>query len=55
MKFDILLYTCDNLFDAGVDGESLIRINGLSEEDAGTLASVLAGTNVNVCLLPYKE
>ena len=55
MKFDVLLYTCDNLFDAGEDGNDLIRVKGLSESDAGELSELLVGTNVHVCLLPYRE
>ena len=55
MKFNVLLYTCDNLFDAGEDGNNLIRVEGLSESDAGELSELLVGTNVHVCLLPYRE
>ena len=55
MKFDVLIYTCDNLFDAGEDGNDLIRVEGLSESDASELSELLVGANVHVCLLPYRE
>lgn len=55
MKFDVLLYTCDNLFDAGDVGNDLIRIDGLDEKEAVALTGILLQPNVNVCLLPYQE
>ena len=55
MKFDVLLYTCDNLFDAGEDGNDLIRLNGMTPQNAEALYDLLAQHEVTVCFLPHKE
>ena len=55
MKYDVLLYTCENIYDTA-DGENdLIRVNGLSQSDVDTLTNILLPAGVNVCLLPYPE
>lgn len=55
MKYDVLIYDCQNVFDATDPAYNMIRIDGLSESDANTLATIFSGHGVNICLFPWQE
>lgn len=55
MKYDALIYDCQDIFEASDPAHNMIRIDGLSESDASELASLLSGYGVNICLFPWRE
>ena len=50
MKFDVLIYDCESIFDADEQGVSLIRVGNMEERDAMTLARMLWNHGVNACV-----
>ena len=57
MTFDAIIYDADSIRDALSDSltNNVLRIDDLSEEDAGQLASIFTDHGVGICLLPRKE
>lgn len=57
MTFDAIIYDADNIRDALSDSliNNVLRIDDLSEEDAGLLASIFTDHGIGICLLPRKE
>lgn len=54
MKYDALIYDCENIFDI-CDTAHMIRIDGLSQPEADDLCDIMIQHGVSICLLPYKE
>lgn len=57
MTFDAIIYDADSIRDALSDSltNNVLRIDNLSEEDAGLLASIFKDHGIGICLLPRKE
>lgn len=55
MKYDALIYDCENIFDVDDPAHNMIRIDGLSQSEADDLCDVMTQHGVSICLLPYKE
>lgn len=55
MKYDAMIYDCENVLDAADPSGNLIRIDGLSQSEADDLCDIMTQHGVSICLLPYKE
>lgn len=55
MKYDVIIYIAENLREIFEPDSDVIRVNGLTEEDAKMLAKILIEHDRNICLLPYEE
>lgn len=55
LKFDVVLYTAENFLDAIDMAGNTIRIDGLTNEDAGELIRVLAAYPINICVFLRRE
>lgn len=55
MKFDAVLYNVGSFADA-LDGDGdMLRIEGLTKDEADTLCSILLKRKIYVCLFPIYE
>ena len=56
MKYDALIYDCENIFDVDDPAHNMIRIDGLSQSEADDLCDIIMTQHGgSICLLPYKE
>ena len=55
MKYDVLLYDCENIFDAAAPDRSMIRIDGLTQSEMEDLSDIMTQHDISVCLFPVKE
>ena len=55
MRYDVLIYDSDNIFDAASKTGNIIRIIGLTQSEADDIADILTQHGVSIGLLPYKE
>lgn len=57
MTFDAIIHDADSIRDALSDSltNNVLRIDNLSEEDAGQLAYILTNHGIGICLLPREE
>ena len=55
MKYDVLLYACDNVLSLADPNNSRIRIEGLSQSEMEDLSDIMTQHDMSICLFPYKE
>lgn len=57
MTFDAIIHDADSIRDALSDSltNNVLRIDDLSEEDSGLLASIFTDHGIGICLLPHNE